>query len=318
MELHVISNWFTGHSKKREYFETHADKSLFPIVDFEKKTIKANKLHKVILSLGNTFEEKMSILKKYIGAYVSTEVGSVERQIPKIQVVGFKVTPSLAVVPKFMHDWYTRKTREALEGAIQYYKPKTVVELGVWYGASTVGLLQAAKYKIHYYGFDFFTPTATNPDYVTMSPMDKLFMEHFRLETAVANVAPYSKKHDIHFIFQDVMTSHEALKKLNVNPDLLFIDAVKDTGDLVKIIDTYQKLNPDIVIVGDDYMFQSVKNAAKKYPDVTVFGDSAYIITNKEIPDVFPEPVSDFSEYPRLVLSQAEKNKIPKAYHGYF
>jgi hypothetical protein len=35
---------------------------------------------------------------------------------------------------------------------IQYYKPKTVVELGVWYGASTVGLLQAAKHKIHYYG----------------------------------------------------------------------------------------------------------------------------------------------------------------------
>ena len=57
MSLTVISKWFDGHEKKKKYFEEHADKNLFPIVDFEKKTIKANRLHKILLNFGETFEE---------------------------------------------------------------------------------------------------------------------------------------------------------------------------------------------------------------------------------------------------------------------
>jgi predicted O-methyltransferase YrrM len=317
MELHVISNWFKDFPKKREYFEEQADKDLFPIVDFEKKTIKSNKLHKTLLQFGETFEQKMGIIKKYVGAYVTDNNQPFETDRSSAEIIGFKITPSLAVTEPFMHGWYSDKTREALEGAIQHYKPKVIVELGVWYGKSTVGIFQSSPHKVDYYGFDYFSPTATNPDYVTQSPIDKLFMKHFRLESAVANVAPYAKKHNIHFLLHDVLKSDEVMKKLKVVPDLLFIDAIKNTTELQNTIDEYLKLNPDIVIVGDDYVFDSVKRAVKKYPQVVPFGDYAYLLTNREVPEKFPSPVSDFSGYPSLRLSQSEKNKVPKSMKGY-
>ncbi len=317
MELHVISNWFKDFPRKREYFEQVADKSLFPIIDFEKKTIKANKLHKSLLQFGETFEQKMGIIKKYIGGYVTDNNQPFEVDRSAADIIAFKITPSLAVTEPFMHGWYSDKTREALEGAIQYYKPKVVVELGVWYGKSTVGIFQSSPHKIDYYGFDYFTPTATNPDYVTETPIDKLFVKHFRLESAVANVAPYSKKHNIHFLFHDVLKSDEVINKLKVVPDLLFIDAIKNTTELQNTIDAYLKLNPNIVIVGDDYVFDSVKRAVKKYPQVVPFGNYSYLLTNREVPEEFPSPVSDFSSYPSLRLTQSEKNKVPKSMKGY-
>lgn len=317
MELYVISNWFKDFPTKREYFEKESDKNLFPVVDFKKKSIKANKLHKAILQFGETFEQRMGLLKKYIGAYVTNNNQPFDTDKASAEIIGLKVTPSLAVTEPFMHGWYSDKTREALEGAIQHYKPKVVVELGVWYGKSTVGIFQSSPHKIDYYGFDYFTPTATNPDYVTQTPIDKLFMKHFRLESAVANVAPYSKKHNIHYLFHDVLKSHEVMKKLNVVPDLLFIDAIKKTDELQQTIDHYLRLNPDIVIVGDDYVFDSVKRAVKKYPQVIPFGNYSYLLTNREVPETFPSPVSDFSGYPSLKLTQSEKNKVPKSMKGY-
>jgi predicted O-methyltransferase YrrM len=259
----------------------------------------------------------MGIIKKYIGAYVSDNNQTFETDRSNADIIGFKITQSLAVTEPFMHGWYSDKTREALEGAVQHYKPKVVVELGVWYGKSTSGIFQSSPHKIDYYGFDYFTPTATNPDYVTQTPIDKLFMKHFRLESAVANVAPYSKKHNIHFLFHDVLKSDEVMKKLNVVPDLLFIDAIKKTDELQNTIDKYLKLNPNIVIVGDDYVFDTVKRAVKKYPQVLPFGNHSYLITNLEIPEEFPSPVSDFSGYPSLKLTQSEKNKVPKSMKGY-
>lgn len=317
MELHVISNWFKDFPKKKEYFEKVADKSLFPIVNFEKKSIKANALHKKLLQFGETFEERMGIVKKYIGGYITDNNQPFETARSKVDVIGFKVTPSMAVVEPFMHGWYSEKTREALEGAVQYYKPKVVVELGVWYGKSTIGIFQSSHHKLDYYGFDYFSPTATQPDYVTNTPMDKLFIKHFRLESAVANVAPYSKKHNIHFILHDVLKADTVIKAMNIVPDLVFIDAIKDTSDLRKTIDAYLKLNPNVVIVGDDYVFNTVKVAVKKYPQVLPFGDNAYLITNREIPDKFPTPVSNFSEYPELTLSSSELKQIPKSHMSY-
>ena len=210
-----------------------------------------------------------------------------------------------------MHGWYSDNSKIALEGAIQYYKPKIVFELGVWYGKSTVGILQSSKNKLNYYGFDFFSPTATNPKYVTMSPLDKMFIDHPRFESAVSNVAKYSKKHNIHFIVGDVNTD------IDIIPDLIYIDAIKNSKDLDKIIKKFLSMNNDIVIVGDDYIFPSVKEGVKNFKNKKIFGNDAYIITNLELPDKFPEPVSDYSEYPTLKLSKTEINKIPSDMKNY-
>jgi predicted O-methyltransferase YrrM len=314
MELHVISSWFDTFPQKKAYFEEVADKSKFPIVNFETQTIKANRMHRALLDHGETFAEKMGIIKKYIGAY-ATRDNQPFTTARLSAIMSMKVTPSMELDP-FIHGWYSQNTRRALEGAVQYYKPKHVVELGVWYGKSTSGLFQAAKNKIHYYGFDFFSPTATQPSYVTKTPMDKLFVEHFRLESAVSNVARFAKKHDIHYIFEDVMKSPAVLRKLGVIPDLVFIDAIKEIKPLREIIEAYMELNPNIVIVGDDYIFESTRKAVSIYP-IIPFGNNAYIYTKREVPSTFPEPVSDFSSYPQLKLTAAEKASLPSSLKGY-
>ena len=246
----------------------------------------------------------MFIIKKYIGAYVSlSNQNNFETiYIDKIPII--KITPSLKT-KQFMHGWYSDNSRIALEGAIQYYKPKIVFEFGLWFGKSTVGILQSSLKKLNYYGFDYFTPTTTNPKYVTMSPLDKIYIDHPRFETIISNVADYSKKHTIHFVVGEINNT------LTIIPDLIYIDAIKNTEELKKFINKYLKINENIVIVGDDYIISDVREAVKNYKNKKIFGEHAYIITNLHIPDNFPKPVSDFSKYPKLQLSNSEINKIP-------
>jgi predicted O-methyltransferase YrrM len=306
--IYVISKWFDNFPEKKTYFEQNAPPELFPVVDFEKKTIKANRLHSQILKYGDTFEEKINLIRKYIGALNSDTPPKFTLK-PTNVTIKLKITPSMETSP-YMHGWYSSDTRKALEGAIQYYKPRVVFELGVWYGQSSVGIFQSAQNKIEYYGFDYFTPTATNPDYVTMSHADKMFIPHPRLESAVSNLAPFSKKHDIYFVFDDVMKSPE----FGVTPDLVFIDAIKKEQELVKIIRQFQKLNPDVIIVCDDYIFPSVRQALKSFRKKE-FGDYCCILG--DVPEL-PEPVSDFSKYPALKLTSEQKEELPSKLKTYF
>lgn len=314
MELYVVNHWYDGFPQKRAYFEEIADKSAFPVINFDTKTIKANRLHRQLLDKGDTFEEKMGLLKKYIGAYVTARNAPFSSVRPS-GMMQIKVTPSMELDP-FLHGWYSDNTRKALEGAVQYYKPKHVVELGVWYGKSTIGIMQAAPNKIHYYGFDFFTPAATNPPYVTNTPLDKLFLKHFRLESTVSNLARFAAKHEIRLIFEDVMKSPAVMKEMGVVPDLVFIDAIKQIGPLREVIDAFMRMNPNVVIVGDDYVFESVRKAVSIYP-VVPFGKHAYLYTKRDIPSSFPAPVSDFSSYPSIALTPAEKAQIPASLESY-
>lgn len=312
MELYIISKWFDNFPSEKKYFQETASSELFPVVDFNSKTIRANRLHSKLLSYGTTFEDKINLIRKYIGALNS-------RTTPLFKLNRTSVVPCIKITPsmetsKFMHGWYSPDTRNALEGAVQYYKPKVVFELGVWYGQSTVGIFQSAEHKIKYYGFDFFTPTATNPEYVTKTSADKMFIEHPRLESAVSNIASFSKKHDIFFVFEDVMKSPNFSRKHNVIPNLLFIDAIKQEDSLKEIILEFRALNPKIIIVCDDYVFPNVRKALKDFPK-KIFGKHAVILG--DIPEL-PKGKSDFSMFPSIKLSQKEKDELPKHLNGYF
>jgi predicted O-methyltransferase YrrM len=311
--VHIISHWFSDFLDKKKYFEENAPPELFPIVDFEKKTIKANRLHSQLLKYGNTFDQKINIIRKYIGAINSSTSPTFTRKATDSEII-LKITPSMGKNP-FIHGWYTPETRRTLEGSVQYWKPKVVFELGVWYGKSAVGIFQSSKIPIEYYGFDFFTPAATNPRYVTNSPADKMFIKHPRLESAVSNVAPYSKKHDIYFVIGDVMTAPQFSINNDIIPDLLFIDAIKNIPDLQQIVDEFIKINPSIIIICDDYEFPAVVTALKKYPKTEMGGHSVILL--KDIPKL-PEPVSDFSDYPTLKLTKAQKESLPEEIKIYF
>lgn len=311
MDVHVLSHWMNDHPAKKRYFETHANPLLFPL--FNGTRIVANKLHTKLLSYGTTLEEKMYILSKYIGAYRGVPYTGTLQKVHMSPIL--KVTPSLGT-NMFMHGWYEHNgTRRVLEGAIQHYKPKVIMEFGVWYGKSAVGILQSALHKITYIGVDYFTPAATSPKHITQSPLDKLFLDHPRLETAVSNVAPYSKKHNVYFIIERIDKVLSILRKESIVPDLLFIDAIKDFNELTSTINAYIEHAPDIVIVGDDRTSHDVQRAVNKYKQTSLnvkeYGVNGYILTSREIPSAFPLPISTFEAYPTLQLTTEEKNSIP-------
>ena len=73
-------------------------------------------------------------------------------------------------------------------------------------------------------------------------------------------------------------------------------------------------MNPDVIIVCDDYEFETVKEALKDIPK-KVFGNYAVILG--DVPEL-PEPVSDFSFYPKLKLTAQEKETIKGKLFTYF
>ena len=99
------------------------------------------------------------------------------------------------------------------------------------------------------------------------------------MKTTIANLSPYGNKHNIFINNIDVFDSLNYLRRHNIKPDLLFIDAVKDTISLRTLIRAYQIEHPDIIIVGDDLVFDNVKKAIHDMPHLNF--NEAYVIAQK-------------------------------------
>lgn len=296
---------------KRKYVETHVNPELFPSFDGTK--IHANKLHSKILNIGKTLEEQMYLLSKYIGAYRGVKYEGTLKTVPGILMV--KVTPKLHNRP-LNYGWYTAGVRIALEGAVQYYKPKNVLDIGLIYGKSGVGILQSTKRKINYIGVGPFQPGITNIRHITKSPLDKLLQGYPRLETTVSNLAPYSKEHNIHVMAASTDEMIDVLEAHKFVPDLLSIDSIRDADELYALIYEFITYNPDIVIVGDDRKDPVVQRVVNEYKrsnlNVKEFSEHGYIITRREIPDTLPPPVSYFDHYPKITFTEDEQKQIPE------
>ena len=320
---HVVNRWYNSQLKKKEYVEKNIKQSLLPIIIFAQKVIiPPNKLYQVLIGHAATFDDMLALIEKHIGAFISPDYDN----HPIIKSTG--ITIKLHINSRLLNDmpskqlmfekWYSHNTRHALEGAMQWYRPKVVVELGIYLGCSTVSLLYSSPGPITYYGFDYFTHICTNPPHITYSPADRFFLEYPKLDTAVANVMPFSKKHNINFILYDVLDSNRYLQKNGIIPDLLFIDSIKDEHDLNLIIHKYLMLNPDLIIVGDDMIYGQVKPAIEEF-GFLAFGKEAYLITNKPKlqADKYPKPkIQDFV-YPTFQLSKQERMLVPKSVQNY-
>ena len=325
LKTHIISHYYTDKTMI-EYVIKNIRQSLLPIVIFTNKTIiPPNNLYYSLLSntssdgILSSFDYKLALIEKYIGAFISPDYEPEKNghRMPTNKIISLHITSSL--LPNYLDrqmmytKWYSSDTQHALEGAIQFYEPKIVVELGVYLGASTVSLLTASKKKIRYYGFDYFTHVCTDPPHITYSPLDKFFLEYPKLDTAVANVIPFAKKHDINFILHDVLRSNEYLLANNIIPDLLFIDSIKNQNNLTLIIHKYIMINPNIVIVGDDMVCGQVKPALSDF-DYISFGINAYLITTKPKlrPENYPSALASINNYPRYLFTPEEIKLIPK------
>lgn len=358
-QILCLSKWFYGFENKKQYLEKNIDEEFLPIIDFKNNNIILNDTIKfyeqAFLIIENTLKDKNITDKdtlyyskiKYIIKYIGTLIliidtnvytnyldeiksfkDTIYQNIDQLRleyIINYKITPNYSNQKLLLNNgWYSSGTKLLLEGSILLFKPKIIVELGVYYAKSTLGMLKAAdSYNISYYGFDNFTHCANNRDSITMCPIDKLFMKYPKLDTCIANVAQFSSKHNINFILYDCLKSLDYLKNNNIIPDLLFIDAIKNPAILVSVIDSYLQYNPNIIIVGDDLEGRhELQYAVSKYKNI-IKNKQAYVIYNKnkfkyiDFINITNNFKSNYIDYPKIVFTKQEINQIPKSYYTY-
>jgi hypothetical protein len=328
--LHVLSTFFDNSLAKRSYFETHTPMFYkgtriprYPILNEDGSFTMSRWQRHIISSLHPTSNNAILYSIEFLfGAIITTSAKRIKRSTASLIPIKFliKVPPVVAGPAPIYHGWYSRGTRQALEGAIQLYKPTIIVELGVWMGQSAIGICEAAApRKITYYGFDRFSDTATQPKYVN-TPADSFFLEHGRLETTLANLAPYAAKgHELYLTNRNAFKALEFLKKRNIVPDLLFIDFEKSTIPLRTLLHDYKKEFPNLVIVGDDLVGDGVKRAIAGMPHHNFF--NAYVMAPTLYPkkDFHPAPYTPMKLFiDTLSKEEQDKIKADKMVTSYF
>jgi len=327
--LQIVSPWFDKFLDKKNYFERHAPMFYkettiprYPLLN-EDGSFTMNEWQQLLFKSIKTGsnEEILYIIQLLFGAVLTTSKKQVKLSTSIIPVKFLIKIPPIVKGPEpIYHGWYSPGTRRALEGAIQLYKPNIIVELGVWMGCGAMGICEASSpRKITYYGFDRFSDTATQPKYIN-SPADSFFLQHGRLETTIANLAPYAAKgHDLYITNRNCYKALEYLKQHKITPDLLFVDFEKDTVPLRTLLNAYMLEFPKLVIVGDDLIGESVKRAIIDIPHHNFY--NAYVIA----PTLHPKESFHPAKYTPMknfidTLPKEERDAIlsNKEWRGYF
>eukprot|EP01138_Halocafeteria_seosinensis_P005723 gb/GECG01005851.1/.p1 GENE.gb/GECG01005851.1/~~gb/GECG01005851.1/.p1 ORF type:complete len:795 (+),score=55.60 gb/GECG01005851.1/:1-2385(+) len=196
------------------------------------------------------------------------------------------------------HGWLSTDTRTILSASCKLSKAKTVLELGTWYGLSTnhiaEQLLMSSHGPTQIFTVDAFPNVASFGRPIrTVEPIHKMFYNYLRLETAHRNLQASSEalfRQDpnggIYTVTVDCHDAPEMLSTFGVVPDLVFMDCEKDTERLATLLEKIHCLFPETPIVGDDYVFPSVREAISSLPKhyCCIKLDEAYVI----LPDSGP------------------------------
>ena len=182
------------------------------------------------------------------------------------------------------HGWLSDETKYNLEFIIKKYKPKYFLELGAWYGNSTY-YIKNLEPNIHLYTVDKFQNILTSKyESKSFEPLDKFYFKYLRYETFCKNLSKYSKNlFTIQFNIDNILELLQNYKKLQF--DVIFIDAIKNKNKLINFINKAFINYPNTIIIGDDYVIDSVKEAVKILSKKYYFkiNKSSYICSKKEI-----------------------------------
>lgn len=334
-----LSKWWIGQEEKFKIFAKTIDPLLLPYIDWDTRTLTSNnELQKAILGppYCTNFNQQLFLCRTIFGAISCNRRPTEEESLnhwfecPTIAVTLTPTTRLTIPLKPTMHGWYYYgTTRDALEGCILYFKPKIVVELGVWYGMSTCGMFQADDLSTNqsieqYYGWDMYNAPGIKPDCATKTPIDELVIKHPRMEQVAINLSPYvtSKKgtpRQITLLKDDVYNAVTYCQSHKIMPDLVFIDAIKQTDKLVTEVIKWFKYNPNVVLVGDDYVFDTVKRAYQMIlrslaPRVRglAFSPDGYALSARKFPATWPKPLSSYTHYDYLHITADELNKLPR------
>ena len=186
---------------------------------------------------------------------------------PKLQEV--IVQDSQHILPN-NHGWLSINTYLCLKFLLNELTSKQkniiIVELGSWLGLSTCVILKEIKSGV-LYCFDHFQNIAlTDYEFNKPHPLDKFWMTVPRYETFCRNISPYlSKDKQVYTVKYDVRKSISVMKYNFITPHMVFIDAIKSRDALVNFLQNLFIFAPKTVVLGDDYIFQSVRDAVSKF-----------------------------------------------------
>jgi hypothetical protein len=172
------------------------------------------------------------------------------------------------IIPK-MHGWFSKNTELILSYALKNYNYETIVELGSWYGKSTSFILQNMNKNTKLYCYDKFQNIANSEySYNEKSPIDNFYFTTPRYETFCKNISPYITANKKCFTIKyDVNQFIKILNKEMIIPNIIFIDAIKKKKLLLKILYDIFKQYKFVIVIGDDYVFDSVKEALHEFID---------------------------------------------------
>lgn len=199
-------------------------------------------------------------------------------------------------IPWCQHGWCGYDTHLMLLLAITAFKPKNIIELGTWYGASIRYILQNCQSNATVYSVDYFKNVCINGNkQESLVPEDKMFYNFIRFESIISSVESFALNNLTHaskFITMkmDIAEGVDFLHEHGVDIDMVFIDAEKKTKPLISLILKIRSYYPNAVIVGDDNVYQSVKDAVKQLKDnhrcKIIERHGSYLVLPKSITEI--------------------------------
>ena len=171
-------------------------------------------------------------------------------------------------VPESGYNWFGRDNASVLDQLISERKPKYILEMGSWNGSGSTKFLLQSVPEAQVVCIDHWSDDEN--DYVQeecgIEEVRKLWYQiEVLFETFLVNTWEY----------QDRLTPLKAktengllqLGKLNIPFDMIYIDAHHDYKSVLHDIEVSSKLWPNATIVGDDYTWPGVRQAAHEFAD---------------------------------------------------
>lgn len=171
---------------------------------------------------------------------------------------------SSVTLPKKLLGWFSPSNQKNLKIIIKEKKPSTIVELGAFLGLSAVFFARNMPENCKFYTIDTWTGTGCKNHPIDLSHLYnsyegllknayQQFLSNIKHEGLTEKITPIR------------MTTLDAADSLDLNPDLIYVDACHETECVyMDIKKWYPKLTMGGTICGDDWGWQSVRKGVIK------------------------------------------------------
>lgn len=156
---------------------------------------------------------------------------------------------TVKVLPQKFQGWYANA--QPMEQLISQLKPKVIIELGAWLGVSTLHMANLLPSDGYVFTVDHWykAPYDSNiPNYYQDFDVKNLYPQF------LSNVIHCGLEKKIIPVFGDTSEALKQLKRSNIVPDLIYVDADHEESGVYRDLSNYYPLvKGHGIICGDDY-----------------------------------------------------------------